>query len=216
MLRKKRNLRLETLERRALTASIAEIEPNDRRSDAVPAQVSAVDPLLLTGSANKQDRDFFEVTFTEAGTYQLNSNSAKIKIDVEDARGVKRLETEPRDGLLTGMLKVNAGEKLSVRVRGLDKAAVDYNVALSNTASGGTNVAPLSTSSQQSNDAALLSLMDTSGDDTVSSLDALIVINHLNRGDGSLDDDFVSLDCNDDGNVTSLDALIVINHLNHS
>jgi len=57
---------------------------------------------------------------------------------------------------------------------------------------------------------------DVNFDGNVSPLDALIVINHLNRrsggGGGGSSDGF--LDVNNDGNVSPLDALLVINTLN--
>jgi hypothetical protein len=55
--------------------------------------------------------------------------------------------------------------------------------------------------------------LDTSGDGSVTALDALLVINSLNRRplSGNVDP---SLDVTGDGYVTPIDALSVINHLN--
>lgn len=205
---------VENLEPRKLMAVVAGVEPNDQRNQALPAEVSSAEGLRLTGAVDKRDRDFFVVSFKDAGAYQLNSNATTIKVDIEDALGNKRLETEPKDGMTAAALNVNAGEKLWVRVRGINKSTTDYEVALTAKTTSSANVTP--TPAVMATDTVMTDWLDTSGDDDVTSLDALLVINHLNRsGSGHGDDDPVAYDSNDDGYVSPIDALYVINHLNN-
>src|SRR5262245_59480178 len=56
--------------------------------------------------------------------------------------------------------------------------------------------------------------LDTNNDGGVSPLDALIVINALNSGDGKSLADRLELDTNGDGDLTPIDALLIINFLN--
>ncbi|TWU42564.1 Ig-like domain-containing protein [Novipirellula artificiosorum] len=59
---------------------------------------------------------------------------------------------------------------------------------------------------------ASVTAMDASGDGRVTSMDALLVINHLNTNRSH--DNPSHLDLSQDGAVTPLDALVTINHLN--
>jgi plastocyanin len=125
-----RSLKLESLENRRLMAVVAESEPNNRKSLADVAIVSSSESTNLVGSSSKKDKDFFAVTFQEAGVYNVGSSDALVKINVEDTSGVKRLETEPNDDITSGLVEVVAGEKLWFRVRGVEKETAAYDVAI--------------------------------------------------------------------------------------
>lgn len=113
-----------------LLTKVAEVEFNGTKSTANAAQVSATGAAHLTGSANKQDKDFFAVTFATAGSYKIDTGTSRVKLDVENQLGAKLLDTEPKDGLTSGVITVKAGEKLWFRVRGIQNDASAYAVSI--------------------------------------------------------------------------------------
>ncbi len=134
---------VELLEPRALLSTIvAETEPNDRKSEADAITFDAADGAAdLTGSvSSRRDRDFFAFTAAADGQVGLNistNNGFVGKVNVETAAGVELFETEPNDGINSGVFNVVAGQRVFVRVRGQSGSTGDYTVHLSLTGDTG-------------------------------------------------------------------------------
>lgn len=135
-LRKNRIHTPDRLERRELlSAVVVESEPNDRKTTA---DVAALDPAdqaasLVGRIANADDRDFYRFTAPASGAVHIEVRSGSGltgQVSVEDARGVKKFESEPRDGVNSGDFNVTAGTTYFVRVRGKDKSTGDYRVSV--------------------------------------------------------------------------------------
>lgn len=62
----------------------------------------------------------------------------------------------------------------------------------------------------------VLERFDVNRDGAITSIDALLIINHLNRGGLTPTNPQLRMDVNRDGVITAIDALLVINYLNRS
>ncbi len=130
-----RKLTLESFEqRRLMTATVAELEPNDTHAAATAFDVTAGEATELVGtSANHDDKDFF--VFKAAADGVLNAvvsspNGEFAALEIETAQGQDVLETEPNDGVNVAATRIEAGIKYFVRVRAKDDAPAEYSVAL--------------------------------------------------------------------------------------
>ncbi|MFO1062777.1 MAG: hypothetical protein U0892_02735 [Pirellulales bacterium] len=59
-----------------------EIEPNDKRGSATNVNLSTDAAVHLTGTASKQDRDFFLVQPSAAGDVTVTASSGAVKISI--------------------------------------------------------------------------------------------------------------------------------------
>ena len=204
---------LETLETRNLLATVVlETVDNDRLSTATAAPLEAGTTSILSGVADRRDRDFFTFRSPAAGIVTLqaaSSQGAGVKVTVEDFRSEEILETEPHDGVHGGRFAVESGRTYSVRVRGLRAESV-YEVSLDfveATPDAASNLSPKP-----------FRALDTNRDNSIGPVDALNVINFLNHvSPAEAEADIRSsdrLDVNDDSFVNPIDALSVINALN--
>jgi hypothetical protein len=116
-----------TLPSATASSIVAESEPNDRKGQADSLVLGTGAAISLTGSVSKDDRDFFRFTATQSGTVNV-SVSAGAKVQVEDARGNKMMETEPNNGVNSGSFSVTEGTTYFVRVRSASNATVRYQV----------------------------------------------------------------------------------------
>ena len=195
---------------------ISEVEPNDSKMQSTRFELGG--ETRLVGSTTHDDRDFFAFTAETSGSLTIRPHSelgAPPKVSIEDNWGHKIFENEPHDGRVSGTADVVAGRTYLLRVRSSDDAAASYHVDLAFAANNGENGLPSSTGTATSNPSDRS--LDTTGDDLVEAIDALVVINHLNhRGDGTPDDDFraVLFDVDQSGSVGPLDALHIINVIN--
>ncbi len=194
-----------------------EVEPNDRPGQATRVQLAATSQLTLSGSVTKKDRDFFQIESASAGTVTVDTGTSGVKVSIESTSGVKRFESEPNDGVTTGTFAIAAGEVVILRARGVALQASDYSIKLSLNTDPATSASNTNPSASTSSSKTRVSdaWCDASNDGQVTALDALLVINYLNRhSHSSIDDAVVSLDTNDDRVVTALDALLIINRIN--
>jgi hypothetical protein len=137
----------ETLERQQLlSATTIESEPNNSKA---AADFVAFDPSDLAAEVrgaigSRDDRDFFRFNAPASGPMDIsvqNLAGVRAKVTVEGNLGNKLFESEPNDGIDAGSFNVTAGQRIFVRVRGIDKTVGDYLVHLQ--MSGGPATASL-------------------------------------------------------------------------
>lgn len=144
-----RRLRIESVERRdMLSATTIESEPNNVKAlaDAVLFDTSDNAAEVRGQISNRDDRDFFRFSAPQSGAMNISittPNGLHGKVSVEDALGNKLFESEPNDGITSGSFNVNAGQRITMRVRGQDKTTGNYVVNLSQ-GSGGSGPAAAS------------------------------------------------------------------------
>jgi len=134
MSRHKRFSHVESLEtRNLLSATSIESEPNDRRASADVADFSSGQAVLEGTSTSDNDKDFFVLTAPSTGSVSVQVNSANgefAQLEVEDAVGRERFETEPNDGINAGSFAATVGEQLFFRLRAKDDAPAHYSVSV--------------------------------------------------------------------------------------
>lgn len=107
---------------------LTELESNNSKTTANRADLGAA--LQIQGSSSKNDDDFFALRATASGTVQIATTSGSVKFSIEDSRGNKVFESEPKDGVLSGSFNVTAGTTYYLRIRGLNAALSPYLVDL--------------------------------------------------------------------------------------
>lgn len=118
-----------------LSAVVVESEPNNKAATADIAVLDLADQAasLVGRIATRDDRDFFRFTAPASGAVHIEVRSGAGltgQASVEDARGVKKFESEPRNGINSGDFNVTAGTTYFVRVRGKDNTTGDYRVTV--------------------------------------------------------------------------------------
>lgn len=131
-----RRLSLESLERREVfSATVLEMEPNDRGRAATPVVVPDDGIVHLAGvAAGRADKDFFIFRAPASGPASLVADAAAgkdIKVEVETLASVDIFETEPNDGINEGTFDLVAGQRYLLRVRSAERVGdVAYTVHL--------------------------------------------------------------------------------------
>jgi hypothetical protein len=115
---------------------VAEVEPNDLRSDARLFDFPGASPVALLGvSTSKDDRDFFAARAGQAGELRAqvvaSDGGIVAALEVEDELGNTVLETEPNNGLNTGSFLAVAGRLYYFRLRSPGLSPASYRVVLS-------------------------------------------------------------------------------------
>jgi hypothetical protein len=116
-------------------SSITERENNNTRARANVVALPDTGAITLLGTASdKRDEDFFVFTATESGRVSVTvgqGGGSLAKIGIEDNRGIKMMETEPKDGVHSGSFNVVAGRRYFLRLRSVDAGAASYQVQVS-------------------------------------------------------------------------------------
>lgn len=145
-----RALQIENLESRVmLSATVTEVEPNDRTPQQFSFPEDGLVHIVGTASGHK-DKDFFVFTAPSAGSLDVNvaSPTGAVPLEIETSPGSKNvLETEPHDGVNGGSVQLQAGQTYKIRLRADSKSGnVAYDVALqfngSTTGGGGGTGGP--------------------------------------------------------------------------
>lgn len=143
--RTKRFSCVESLEtRNLLSATTIETEPNDRESSADVADFSTGQAILEGVSTSDDDKDFFVLTVPSTGQIDVEVNSGNgefAQVEVKDAAGRDRFESEPNDGFNSGSFAATAGEQLYFRLRAKGDAPTQYSVNVE--AANGGEVTPV-------------------------------------------------------------------------
>lgn len=133
---------LETLEDRMLLSStILEVEPNNTKAGANAFSFPGDGVAILRGiSRNHDDRDFFR--FTAPATTSLHVNVRAVngvfaQLEIQRPGGIDVFETEPNDGVNSGVAQLQAGQTYFVRLRAKGGAAAEYAVRLTLNGQGG-------------------------------------------------------------------------------
>lgn len=132
-----RGFRSELLEQRSmLSATIVESEPNNLPANADVVALDLSDNAAQYSGiiATRDDRDFFRFTVPASGNLQIavSSNSGLVaKLEVRKSQGAQVFETEPKNGVQSGTIAVEAGQSYIARVRSQDKTIGSYSIALS-------------------------------------------------------------------------------------
>lgn len=197
-------------------SSVTESEPNDTKPTADVATLGSNSTLKLTGSANKQDRDFFAVKNDSSGNVAVKLEMLSGNVSIESRRGIKMFESESANGIVSGSFAAEQGETYYVRLRGKADAASAYTVTLVHTADPLAPTLPSTTALASAQGVR----MDVDGDGSASPLDVLTSINFVNRSIAGDDNPsahdlaVMAMDFDDDDSVSPLDVLMIVNHVN--
>lgn len=116
----------------ALPSKLAESENNNTKARADAFKLNANGVARLTGrSVNQDDRDFFVFTASKNGSLQVtvtNTGGATAKLEIETAGGLDVFETQPSDGINSGVFNVRAGKTYFVRLRAPGATPASYDV----------------------------------------------------------------------------------------
>ncbi|MCA9246851.1 MAG: hypothetical protein KDA42_07035, partial [Planctomycetales bacterium] len=135
-----KTFRVECLEQRqVLSATVAEVEPNNLRSEANVVEVSTLDTTSIIGnSVTRNDDDYFHFTPTESGTLTLDISSlegarSKVVFRAGAGQGAKLLKTTfEGDTPLSESFHVDAGETYELRYKNRDRGVeAPYQIDLS-------------------------------------------------------------------------------------
>jgi hypothetical protein len=112
--------------------SFVDVESNDTKATGNVVSVSA-DTQIEGVAHTARDRDFFVLRPTVSGTIQLSQTAfdGSLRVSIEDQLGNKLLETEPKNGVISGSFRVSAGKSYFMRVRTDSLNAVGYRINVS-------------------------------------------------------------------------------------
>jgi hypothetical protein len=112
---------------------LRELEPNNIKAQATVANLGSDNFQRLTGtSQSDDDRDFFVLTPTKSGRLNLHLSyeGQPIKLEIENAAGLELGEIETNDGVFSGSIQVQAGQKYFLRLRSAEDTRSTYFVDL--------------------------------------------------------------------------------------
>lgn len=119
-------------ERYMLSASITEVEVNDRAALANSFDVPPDGIVQIQGvSTSKRDKDFFRLVAPTSGPVDLVVSAPGgrfAQLELKDTAGNELFETEPNDGINSGRVTLTGGQAYLLRMRSKENSAASYLV----------------------------------------------------------------------------------------